>query len=96
MIEIFWRRRQKSNYAICSEAIYADIETSHNADYSKTWMVTCQIRFAGSYKVVRTPSEFIDYLQDKIDTFGLDEQKKIFVYFHNLSFDFAYLLPWVQ
>ena len=96
MIEIFWRRRQKSNYAICSEAIYADIETSHNADYSKTWMVTCQIRFAGSYKVVRTPSEFIDYLQDKIDTFGLDEQKKIFVYFHNLSFDFSYLLPWVQ
>ena len=96
MIEIYWRRRNKSNYTVCSEAIHADIETAHSADYSHTWMVSCQLKFAGSYKMVRTPSEFIAYLKDMIDTFGLDSGRRVFCYFHNLSFDFSYLLPWVQ
>lgn len=96
MIEIYWRRRQKSNYTVCSEAIYADIETAHNEDYSKTWMVSCQLKFAGSYKMVRTPTEFIDYLKNLIDTFDLNPSRRIFCYFHNLSFDLSYLLPWIQ
>lgn len=96
MIEIYWRQRQKSKYTVCSEPILADIETAHDKDYTHTWMVTCQLRFAGSYKVVRTPSEFIEYLKDMIDTFSLDESRRVYCYFHNLSFDFSYLLPWVQ
>lgn len=96
MIEIYWRRRNKSKYTVCSEAIHADIETAHTPDYSRTWMVSCQLKFAGRYKMVRTPSEFIDYLKNLIELHGLSEDKRIFVYFHNLSFDFSYLLPWVQ
>ena len=96
MIEIYWRRRQKSDYTVCSEAIYADIETAHTADYSRTWMVSCQLKFAGDYQMVRTPSEFIAYLKDLIETFGLNNKRRIFCYFHNLSFDFSYLLSWVQ
>lgn len=96
MIEIYWRRRNKSKYTVCSEAIHADIETAHDKTFEHTWMVSCQLKFAGSYKMVRTPSEFIAYLQDMIDTFGLGADRKIFCYFHNLSFDFSYLLPWVQ
>lgn len=96
MIEIYWRRRQKSNYTVCSEAIYADIETAHNEDYSKTWMVSCQLKFAGAYRMVRTPTEFIDYLKNLIDTFDLNPSRKIFCYFHNLAFDLSYLLPWIQ
>lgn len=96
MIEIYWRRRNKSKYTVCSEAIHADIETAHDKAFEHTWMVSCQLKFAGSYKMVRTPSEFIAYLQDMIDTFELGPSRKIFCYFHNLSFDFSYLLPWVQ
>lgn len=96
MIEIYWRRRLKSKYTVCSEAIHADIETAHNSDYSRTWMVSCQLKFAGSYKMVRTPMQFIEYLKELIETFGLSEERRIFCYFHNLSFDFSYLLPWVQ
>lgn len=96
MIEIYWKKRQKSKFKICSEAVFADIETSHDEASGKTWMVSCQLKFAGTYKVVRTPSEFIDYLQDLIDRFALDESRKIYIYFHNASFDLSYLLPWVQ
>lgn len=96
MIEIYWRRRQKSDYTVCSEAIYADIETAHTADYSRTWMVSCQLKFAGHYQMVRTPSEFIAYLKDLIETHDLNDKRRIFCYFHNLSFDFSYLLSWVQ
>lgn len=96
MIELYWRRRLRSKYTVCSEAIHADIETAHTPDYSRTWMVSCQLKFAGAYKIVRTPMEFIAYLQDLIDRYGLSEERRIFCYYHNLSFDFSYLLPWVQ
>lgn len=96
MIELAWRKRNKSKITVCSEAMYVDIETSHNADYSKTWLVTCQVKFAGQYEVLRTPSAFIEYLKDKIDRYHLSENRKIFVYIHNQSFDMSYLLPWIQ
>ena len=96
MIEIFWRHKSRSRYTICSEAIYADIETSHSRDYSHTWMVSCQLKFAGTYKLVRTPSEFIEYLREKTETFHLDQNRRIAVYFHNASFDLNFLLPYIQ
>ena len=96
MIELAWRKRNRSKITVCSEAMYVDIETSHNADYTKTWLVTCQVKFAGLYEVLRTPSAFIEYLKDKIDRYNLSENRKIFVYIHNQSYDMSYLLPWIQ
>lgn len=94
MIELAWVRKGKNT--ICTEPIIADIETSHTPDYKKTWMVTCQLKFAGKYEVVRTPSAFIEYLKDQIDKYNLTDERRIAVYFHNMSFDLSYLLPFIQ
>ena len=96
MIEIYWKRRRKSNYSICSEPILGDIETAHNEDFTKCWMVSCQLKFAGSYHLIRTPSAFVAYLRDMIDRFDLNEKRRMVIYFHNQSFDLSYLLPWIQ
>ena len=94
MIEIYFKRKRKANYSICSEPIYLDIETSHLED--KCWMVSGQILFAGSYTVVRKPSELIEYLLKKVELFDLNENKRIIIYIHNASYDLSYLLPWIQ
>ena len=94
MIELYFKRRKKSKVSVCSEPIYLDIETSHIEN--KCWMVTGQLYFAGTYTVVRKPTELMNYLLDKVETFGLNDNRQIIVYIHNASYDLSYLLPWIQ
>lgn len=100
MIELYFKHKRKYKILVCSEPIYLDIETSHKGE--KCWMVTGQLYFAGTYTVVRTPSELMEYLLEKVETFALgkdedtDTTRQIIVYIHNASYDLSYLLPWIQ
>lgn len=71
-----------------------DTETSHDAGY--TWLSSIQVYFQGKFFLFRKPSEFIDYLDEIIERYGLYNKRRLIVVIHNASYDLSYLIGYFQ
>ena len=78
--------------------IYIDTETSwnHDPEDPKTWIVSIQVSFNGKQLFLRRPSELMEWLNDQIRTYDLNNERRCLVVIHNHSFDLSYLLPYIQ
>ena len=79
--------------SLLTDFITADTETSwnHNDEMPVAWIYQWAVRWRGDTIVGRTPSQFISLLKKLEEYYDLGEDKKIVVYFHNLSYDWQYL-----
>lgn len=81
-----------------NEYMSLDTETSHNHDEKNPicWINTIQVRFNGKEMIFRKPSEFCQYLNKLIKTYDLGPQRRLMIIVHNLSYDFSYLIGFLQ
>ena len=93
-VRFIHKRRSKITY--CDQPIYLDIETSHNKECTKCWVVSIQVLFDGYYHFFRKPEELMEYLLDLSTRLKLSDTRKIMILIHNASYDLSYLLPYVQ
>lgn len=87
----------------CLEPICADTETSNNhAEDPKnliTWISSIQVLFNGQYYLFRYPEELVDFYRKLDKKYKLKPGKfrySLVTYFHNLSFDMSYLVPYLK
>lgn len=90
--KIYFKKKNKK--LIAKQYICLDTETSHNhnPDLPVCWIYQWSFTFNGALYYGRRPSELIDKLKEIIKTYGLNEDKSIYVYVHNLPYDFSYLV----
>lgn len=93
-VRFIHKKRSKITY--CDTPLYLDVETSHNEDNTKCWIVSIQVLFDDHYHLFRKPEELMNYFLDLIDRMKLDPSRKLICYIHNASYDLAYLLPYIQ
>lgn len=82
-------QRFKKVYLYCTEFATLDTETSHTDD--EGWVYQWAFYFNHDFVIGRKPSEFIQLLEKLSEFYKLNDQKKICIYVHNISYDFAYL-----
>lgn len=78
--------------------ICVDIETSdnHDSENPKTWIVSIQYYDGKNYYLLRRVNDFLTLLDSLIVKYKLEENEaKIVIYVHNLSFDLTYLIKWI-
>lgn len=83
------KQRNKRVYLYAEEFATIDTETSHNDD--RAWIYQWAAKLNGYYIYGRKPSEIIDLLNILKNRYNLNRLKSIIFYFHNLSYDIAYL-----
>ena len=87
----------------CLEPICADTETSNNhaekAEDLITWISSIQVLFNGNYYLFRYPEELVEFYRKLDKKYKLKPGKfryNMVTYFHNLSFDLSYLVPYLK
>lgn len=73
-----------------TDFITLDTETSH-INTTTGWIYQWAIKFRNYYYYGRTPQDLIDVLVLIAEHYHLNDEKKILIYIHNLSYDFTYL-----
>ena len=75
-----------------------DIESSHNHNENnpKCWISSIQVYFQNNYHLFRKPSEFCDFLINIIDKYNLNSSRRLWLIFHNASYDLSYLIGFFQ
>lgn len=84
---------QNRKKEILELALYLDTETSHNhnIDNLKAWIESICFEFNNEVVILRKPSQFIKCLNKIKEFYKLNENKKLIIYCHNLSYDLSYL-----
>lgn len=93
-VRFIHKKRSKITY--CDTPMYLDIETSHNKEHTKCWIVSIQVLFDDHYHLFRTPEELMNYFLELYDRMKLHPERKLLIYIHNASYDLSYLLPYIQ
>lgn len=83
------KQRNKRVYLYAEEYATIDTETSHTD--TRAWVYQWAAKLNGYYIYGRKPSEIIDLLNILKNRYKLNRLKCIIFYFHNLSYDIAYL-----
>lgn len=88
----------KEKRAFLEEWLSLDTETSHNHDIENPigWVYQWAFRFAGDIVVGRKPSELIECFNKLIRFYELGKERKLIIYVHNLSYDWTYLVDWLE
>ena len=90
----FIKKGSKSNkIEICERWISLDTETSWNHDEENpiSWIYQWAFKFGDYIATGRTPQEFILELKKIYNEYELNENRKIIIFVHNLSYDIQYL-----
>ena len=90
----FIKKGSKSNKVeICERWISLDTETSWNHDEENpiSWIYQWAFKFGDYIATGRTPQEFILELKKIYNEYELNENRKIIIFVHNLSYDIQYL-----
>lgn len=100
-IEYDWLRsksKSKKGQALLAEWVSLDTETSHNHDTENPvgWIYQWAFNFGGEVVVGRKPSELVSTLKRLIDFYHLGKGYRIVCYVHNLSYDWSYLVDWLE
>ena len=93
-MEKFIYDKKKKKYVL-DRVIAADTETSHIGE-EVCWIYETGIYDGEQFYIGRKPTEFLKHLQEIKNKYGLDERSYAIIYFHNLSYDISYLLPWIM
>ena len=74
-----------------------DTETSHNhnEEYPIGWIYQWCMEWHGEYAIGRSVEELIKLLRWVYDTYNLDDNNRVVIYVHNLSYDYTYLSGWL-
>lgn len=85
-------------FEILSEPMFFDSETSHNHDEDnpKAWIYQWCVCIFNKYIGGRTPTQFINLLKKIVRTYQLNENRKMIIYIHNLSYDITYLMDFLR
>lgn len=80
------------------QPLFFDCETSHNhnEENPKAWVYQWCINVFDKYIGGRKPSQFIHLLHKIIRTYSLNENRKIIIYIHNLSYDINYFMDFLR
>ena len=75
-----------------------DIESSHNNNENnpKCWITSIQVYFQNKYYLFRKPTEFTSFLCEIINKYELNSNRRLWVLFHNASYDLSYLIGFFQ
>lgn len=89
--KVYWKKKSKKY--ICKQYVCLDTETSWNHDELEPvcWIYQWAFTFCNSIRYGRTPEELIEVLKDMVDFYKLGEDRTIYIYIHNLPYDFSYL-----
>ena len=90
--------KRKSKRKIFSDFVSLDTETSHNHDSENPvgWVYQWCFSIGDDVVVGRKPSELVEALARVATHVGASDQNVILVYVHNLSYDMAYLRPFLM
>ena len=74
-----------------------DTETSHNhnEEYPIGWIYQWCLEWHGEYTIGRSVDRLIEILRWVVDTYNLDDDNRVVIYVHNLSYDYTYLSGWL-
>lgn len=80
------------------EYMSVDTETSDNKDpeHPECWVNTIQVRWLDKEYIFRKPMQFIGFLKKIIKTYDLQATRRIIIIIHNMSFDMAFLMPYIN
>lgn len=75
-----------------------DTETSHNHNEEQPigWIYQWCMEWAGEYAIGRNVSELIKLFRWIVDTYNLDDDVRVVIFVHNLSYDMTYLSGWLH
>lgn len=83
--------------------VSADTETANNHKDAKelsTWVSSIQVKFGDEEHLFREPWELNTWLMSLYDKYDLYEtnayEKRLLIFFHNLSYDAGYLIPFLR
>ena len=93
-MEHFIYDKKKKKYVL-DRVIVADTETSHIGE-DACWIYETGIYDGEQFYIGRKPTDFFKHLREIKNKYGLDERSYAIIYFHNLSYDISYLLPWIM
>ena len=85
--------RKKKKYVL-NKVISADTETSH-IDDKYCWIYETGLYDGDQFYIGRKPTDFLNDLKKIKTKYELNEKCYAIIYFHNLSYDISYLLPWI-
>jgi len=92
--------RGKKEKCLCKEFLSFDSETSNNGDncWIYQWCFSYPSYNPEERLLVygRYVTDFIDCLLKIIDMNQLDDRHELVIYVHNLSYDFAYFVDWLE
>ena len=91
--KVIRRGGKKYKVQVCSRWISLDTETAHNHDERRplAWIYQWSFKFGDQIIIGRRPSELIEAFKTIYAAFGLNAEKSVVVYVHNLSYDISYL-----
>lgn len=86
----------KNEYLVCPA--FLDSETSHNHNRKNpyAWVYQWCFEFNGQIFVGRTPSELIRIMFHVKHLYNLSNEKRLVIFVHNLSYDYAYLYQFLK
>ena len=89
--KIYYKKKAKK--LIAKQFICLDTETSHNHndDAPQCWIYQWAFTFNNSIYYGRTPEQLIEKLKELIDFYKLSQDRKLYIFVHNLPYDFSYL-----
>lgn len=94
---------KKTGDILCDDIVCLDTETSHNHDENSPigWLYQWAFTYKDLLVYGRKPSQLVEAFMKIIDVnnlYGGDEKpkKKLVVYIHNLSYDYAYIKEWLR
>lgn len=97
-LSLAYQRKKKGGYYVYNVPCAFDIETSSfYVDGAKqVCMYVWQFCFNGLVMVGRTWNDFLRLLETLHNTFSLSEEKRLYVYVHNLAYEFQFIRKWLE
>lgn len=91
-----WVRKTRKKIYYCNYALSFDIETSsfYQGDEKQVTMYVWQVAIGENVYIGRTWPEFMQFNKMLIDGLGLNENRRIVYYVHNLSYEFQFVRLW--
>lgn len=91
-----WKKKQKGGYHVYNIPCSFDIETSsfYENDEKRVIMYIWQFCFNGRVIIGRTWKQFIKLCEALKEAFNLSENLRLYVYVHNLSYEFQFMRKW--
>lgn len=97
-IKRVYQYRKNGGYYVLNVACSYDIETSsfYVEDQKQTTMYIWQFCFDGVVLIGRTWKEYQQFLRQLEMVFNIDNDNRLIVYVHNLSYEFQFMRKWFE